>query len=353
MRLRTSHALSLCPSGPLVEGMNFLSGAPFTIDGRVVDLLSGLDEWTEAAEVIRTTPFTETDIDQLVALGLVVVEGSAQARREYDFEQSWQWGHPAAAMHFSLHNRPFVTVDESERRQVEKACNEPGPALALGNGDATIVTPLPEPDPDDALLRIVARRRTVRESSDTPLPLSAMADLLFAGLGITGSTRNAANELPLKTTPSGGARNPYEAYIYARRVEGLVPGIHHYSAADRTLGLVSEHPEAPPSELVAGQLWADDAAALVILVAHLDRTMWKYDDPNAYRVVMIEAGHVGQNVMLAATRIGWSACPTAAIARRPTLEALELDDRIVIEPVYALALMHPPGGLPPTRFDPS
>ena len=30
--------------------------------------------------------------------------------------------------------------------------------------------------------------------------------------------------------------------------------------------------------------------------------MWKYDDPNAYRVVLIEAGHIGQNIMLAATQ---------------------------------------------------
>ena len=33
---------------------------------------------------------------------------------------------------------------------------------------------------------------------------------------------------------------------------------------------------------------------------------------DAYRVVLIEAGHIGQNIMLAATREGLSACPTAA-----------------------------------------
>ena len=351
MRLRTSHALSLCPSGPVVEGMNFLSGTPFTIDGRVVSLLADLDDWTDASEAVRTTPFTEGDIAQLIALGLVVVEGSEEAHREDDFERSWQWGLPAAAMHFSLHNRPFMSVDESEQRQVEKSCRDASPPLTRSNDDLAVISPLPEPDRRNALLGTMARRRTIRESSGAALPLSALTTMLFAGLGITGATRNAANELPLKMTPSGGARNPYEGYVYARNVEGLPPGVHHYSAAEHTLGLVSDDPETAPSELVAGQSWVDEAAALVVLVAHLDRTMWKYDDPNAYRVVMIEAGHVFQNMMLVATEAGWSACPTAAIARTPTLDTLHVPDSVVIEPIYALALMHPPNGLPPTSFD--
>jgi nitroreductase len=79
---------------------------------------------------------------------------------------------------------------------------------------------------------------------------------------------------------------------------------------------------------------------LIILCASLERTMWKYDDPNAYRVVLIEAGHIGQNIMLAATRNGLSACPTAALNHATIRECVSLK-RLTDAPVYALTLAVP------------
>ena len=47
-------------------------------------------------------------------------------------------------------------------------------------------------------------------------------------------------------TPSGGARNPYEAYVFARKVDGLEAGIYHYSALDHDLAKVSDaRPTSP------------------------------------------------------------------------------------------------------------
>ena len=56
--------------------------------------------------------------------------------------------------------------------------------------------------------------------------------------------------------------------------------------------------------MVHNQEWADPMVAMIILVAILERTTWKYHDPNAYRVVLIEAGHIAQNIMLACTERG-------------------------------------------------
>ena len=79
---------------------------------------------------------------------------------------------------------------------------------------------------------------------------------------------------------------------------------------------------------------------MIVLTADLRRTMWKYRDPNAYRVVLIEAGHIGQNVMLAATHHGLSACPTAALSQGRIRELLDLK-RITDAPVYAMTLSVP------------
>ena len=138
----------------------------------------------------------------------------------------------------------------------------------------------------------------------------------------------------------GRRRNPYEAYVYARNVEGLAPGFYHYSAYDHDLALVGTNRLPKPSELLGGQDWADEMPCVILLCASLERTMWKYDDPNAYRVVLIEAGHIGQNIMLAATSNGLSACPTAALNHATIRECVSLK-RLTDAPIYALTLAVP------------
>src|SRR6202040_3384069 len=91
-------------------------------------------------------------------------------------------------------------------------------------------------------------------------------------------------DLPLKMTPSGGARNPYEAYVCVRNVTGLTPGTYHYSALEHSLGTVQDGQPPPFPAMLADQPWTATAAAVIFLVANFDRAMWKYRDPGAYRV---------------------------------------------------------------------
>ena len=65
--------------------------------------------------------------------------------------------------------------------------------------------------------------------------------------------------------------------------------------------------------MLGGQKWSAKAAAIVFLVAHFPRTMWKYHMPMAYKIVMMEAGFICQNIALTATHYGVSAVPSGAI----------------------------------------
>jgi SagB-type dehydrogenase family enzyme len=161
----------------------------------------------------------------------------------------------------------------------------------------------------------MAGRRTNRLMLDAPVALEDLADCFLFSLAITGFIEDPeVMDLPLKMTPSGGGRNPYEGYVCVRNVEGLTPGVYHYSALERTLGLVRAGPPPPFRSLLAGQEWTSSAAAVVFLVANFDRTMWKYHHPGGYRVTLIEAGHIAQNMILAATKLGLVANPTGAMA---------------------------------------
>ena len=95
-----------------------------------------------------------------------------------------------------------------------------------------------------------------------------------------------------------------------------------------------------PSALVGRQDWADEMPCMILLCASMARTMWKYDDPNAYRVILIEAGHIGQNIMLAATQHGLTACPTAALSHSAIRECISMPG-LTDAPVYALTLCVP------------
>jgi SagB-type dehydrogenase family enzyme len=146
--------------------------------------------------------------------------------------------------------------------------------------------------------------------------------------------------LPLKMTPSGGARNPYEGFVFVRNVEGLEPGTYHYSAVQHSLERITGDDDVTGTAMLAGQDWGDSMAAVIFLVAVLKRTTWKYNDPNAYRVVMIEAGHIAQNILLAATEKTLASCPTGALSHSKISAALALKD-LTHTPVYAVGLGKP------------
>ena len=65
-------------------------------------------------------------------------------------------------------------------------------------------------------------------------------------------------------------------------------------------------------------------AALLLVAAVFGRTRFKYG-LRGYRFALLEAGHVGQNVLLAATALGLAAVPLGGYYDRRTDEFLGLD----------------------------
>src|SRR5262249_36781366 len=78
-------------------------------------------------------------------------------------------------------------------------------------------------------------------------------------------------------------------------------------------------------------------AAVVFLCAVFERSMYKYPHPTGYRVVLMEAGHIAQNLLLAATAHDLAAAPTCAISDRAVEELLGLD-RVGQAALHAVAL---------------
>jgi SagB-type dehydrogenase family enzyme len=343
MRMKCSETLVFTPSEGQFIAYNFLEKSVFECSADLLDLLSRLNDWTECEDLQRDlSDFSPEEVDSilqgLVSVGALIQEGSSDAEKEREYSSTWTWGLPAALMHFSVQDNPYITVPEAEDLQREKVRTVGLVELHRANGEAALR--LPDPIKGKDLIGLMARRRTIRQALPLPVKLEQVSDCLFSGLGITGWMRNCVGMLPLSMTPSGGGRNPYEAYLFARNVEGLERGVYHYSALGHSLERVADLGDDDITSLIGGQEWGDDKPCMILLCAHMERTMWKYEDPNAYRVIMIEAGHIGQNIMLVATQNGLTACPTAALNHARAKSILGLKD-ITQAPIYALTLSAP------------
>lgn len=343
--LRAARSLAFALEGSDLWCSNYLLKTTFECHHELVDLLAQLEQWTAEVEVknalSKDANEAEELVDALLACGALLRQGTPAAREDTSFQESWSWGTPAALMHFSVQDNPLMPVEVAEAGQVEKQKHKAQPTLAELNGHGPGVIDLPCANNNNDLLRTMAKRRTQRDVQRTSIGLEQLSECLFAGVGITGATENKAGKLPLKMTPSGGARNPYEAYVLIQRVTGLDAGIYHYSATEHSLKLLRNDIPSNPSSLLGDQMWLDDMACLVFLCAHFERTMWKYEDPNSYRVVLIEAGHIGQNIMLAATHHGLTACPSAALHHKEISKLCGLDHPILTAPIYALGIGRP------------
>jgi len=308
-------------------------------------LLLSAERWTSLAQLAKqvgSPPDFGRKLLRLLRDELLVIEGTARAELDERFESKWEWDIRAGLFHLAIKDPPVMS-EEQDLEHLETRIAEKDPvALYTTNEHRQPVHRLERPALRSGLLQTLDKRRTRRSFRKRPLSATALGQCLFAGLGITGFVRDPVRgygKLPLKLAPSGGARNPYEAYVYAQSVTGVTPGFYHYSAFEHSLGLVAATPLPRPSELLGGQTWYDDAPAIIFLVAKFERTMWKYAHPMAYRAVLIEAGHIGQNIMIAAAAQGLSTSPTALLADSTIEQILGLD-HIMESVVYVIGLGH-------------
>ena len=343
MRFKRSSALVVLLEHDQFVFHNFLVQSTFAANAAALDIVRRLYAWTDLDQLHKTLSgysrsSVERGVDQLVELGAVVAEGSSAAARDADFERSWLWGPFAGAFHFGTRGGVFVSDEDSETMLRELSKFTPSPPLHQRNPDDRARTTVPLKPSYDEPLRTMTRRRTNRIMLDEPVGLEAVSDCFLFSMAITAVLDlPGIGELPLKMTPSGGARNPFEGYVCVRNVEGLEPGVYHYSAIDRSFGLVREGP--PPSfpSMLGEQAWTANAAAVIFLVANFERSMWKYHDPMAYRVIAIEAGHIAQNMLLVATHHGMVGNPTGLINAEITEAALGVSGPTRAA-LYAIAL---------------
>lgn len=185
---------------------------------------------------------------------------------------------------------------------------------------------LPKPDrsvivkPD--LFSCMADRKSRRRFSEKPISLEELSFLLWATQGV----RQVIPGRTYRSVPSAGSRHAFETYIAATHIAGLEPGIYRYLALSHRLVQVRQREDVAKDMVGAmgGVKWVKDAAAVFIWAAVAYRSEWRYNK-EAARVMLIDAGHVCQNLYLATEAIGCGTCAIGAYRQADIDNLLGLD----------------------------
>jgi len=174
---------------------------------------------------------------------------------------------------------------------------------------------------EEYLTPLLQNRRSLRKYSAEPLILEHLAFMLWASQGITGQ----AGKYLFRTAPSGGALYPVETYISVHSVQGLAAGLYHFDAEHFTLDLLTEQDQAEAvAQACLDQKFMAQAAAVFLWTGVFRRAMSKYGD-RGMRYILLDAGHICQNLLLAAEAVGCGGCPIGAFYDNELNHLLQID----------------------------
>jgi SagB-type dehydrogenase family enzyme len=193
------------------------------------------------------------------------------------------------------------------------------------------------------LLSAIDGRRSRRHFLPDPLTADEISYLLWTTQGIqqmlpSGSAR--------RTVPSAGCRHALETYLCVLRVTGLEPGVYRYLPVEHQL--VLEYLDDGLSQKIVtatlGQSFTGESAVIFIWAAVPYRMEWRYDLA-AHKVILLDAGHVCQNLYLACQAIGAGTCAIAAYHQELMDGLVRADGRDEFV-IYLAPVGNIPGGAP-------
>lgn len=192
--------------------------------------------------------------------------------------------------HVANFDYPFRDYRDPHWREEDAALMEeyarvtpPPPKVARRDGQ---LYPLPPVDPTDLSPRECP-------GTDGCLSLRTLGAILRYVFGPIGTYEAPFGPWLHKTSPSGGMRHPTEGVVLlSRGYEGIRPGAYAYDVERHGLAAVDEeYPNTVPFK-------SSGAAVGFLIRSRVERAMWRYRDPRAFRPVLMDAGHVIETLRL-------------------------------------------------------
>jgi len=227
-----------------------------------------------------------------------------------------------------------MNLDEVRRYQLETALSRTAPPRGLRPalfapelfktypGARRVNLPPPAPSRSADIASVFRNRRSRRDFRGRPISPDTLSWLIWACAGVQKSDGEG---FVRRTAPSAGALYPIETYAVVHAVRGIPRGVWHYAVVDHALEQVKTGDFRGVSRAACiGQDMCGNCAVLFVFTAVFDRSTWKYG-ARAFRYVYLDAGHMVENLCLAATASSLGACPVGAFFDDEVNRLLDVD----------------------------
>ena len=179
----------------------------------------------------------------------------------------------------------------------------------------------------DNLIQNIQNRKSHRQYKDIPLTLEELSFLLWASQGVKSIyERDNKSYATFRTVPSGGSRHPFETYLLINNITGLKKGLYRYLAIEHKLMFLHklENQSEKITDATLGQKFTGTAAAVFIWSCVAYRGEWRYNIA-AHKAMLLDAGHICQNLYLACEGINAGTCAIAAYDQEKVDTIIDVD----------------------------
>ena len=213
-----------------------------------------------------------------------------------------------------LKKNGYEFVEETKYPKISESAQglgKPQPPYEIPLEKGRPIIDLPKPEDIDLgqydLRKAIEERRSLRRYSEEALSLAELSYLLWLTQGVKSLDKK--RHVTWRTVPSAGCRHPFETYLSINRVDGLEPGLYRYLALEHKLVALrlDEKVNEEVTEASMRQRQVATSAVTFLWAAVPERTVWRYSE-RSYRYLYIDAGHVCQNLYLAAESINCGVC---------------------------------------------
>lgn len=231
-------------------------------------------------------------------------------------------------------NRDFLKTDFTpmKNHKPDRALGIPQPSLVKDYDKTSTLIELPKVSDDiltnNDIFKCIEDRRSVRLYDNSALSLKELSYLLWATQGITKISDN--NTFTLRTVPCSGATHSFETYLFIINVEGLNQGIYRYLPLEHKLLFIYEieNIENKINDLTLDQPFVPRFASKASVVFAWStvpyRSEWKFD-VTAHKKILIDVGHICQNLYLASESISAGTCAIGIYDQNMVDNILKLD----------------------------
>jgi SagB-type dehydrogenase family enzyme len=184
------------------------------------------------------------------------------------------------------------------------------------------------------LFSCINNRRSRRNYTDIPITLEELSILLWSTQGVQKLIPAYKNtgHITLRPVPSAGGRHSFETYLAVNNVKGLEKGIYHYMPLEHKLAFSHAEDKLQEKLIYAygGENYSKEAqwlgkAPVVFLWSCIPaRGEWRYH-MEAHRLMLIDIGHVCQNLYLIGEGIGCGICSIAGYVQKEFDDLLRID----------------------------